>query len=56
MTPRGNSSCGASVFCILFRYYFYRRHGIHIIASASTAGKRHDTAATKAVILPQDTT
>lgn len=56
MTPRGNYSCGASVFCILFRYYLYHCHCMHITASASTAGKRHDTAATKAVILPQDTT
>lgn len=56
MTPRGNYSCGASVFCILFRYYFYRRHGMHIIASASTAGERHCKAATNDVISHQDTT
>ncbi len=56
MTPRGNYSCGASVFCIIFWYYLYRCHCMHITASASTAGERHDTAAANAVISHQDTT
>lgn len=54
MTPRGNYSCGASVFCIIFWYYLYRCHCMHI--TASTAGERHDTAAANAVISHQDTT